>query len=57
MLAVRYLYDHNIWQLGLLSQLQRAVTKDNRQKAGAQRKGGRIDLDILEEEEWQNLFC
>jgi len=56
MLAARVLYRQNVRRLVVLRQLRGAVVRDNRRKRGALREGGRIDLDILEEEEWVNLF-
>jgi len=56
MLAARVLYRQNVRRLVVLRQLRGAVVRDNRRKRGALREGGRIDLDILEEEEWLNLF-
>lgn len=56
MLAVHLLRKRKVRRLEMLEKLRGVVARDNRRKRGPLREQGRVDLDILEEEEWRNLF-
>ena len=56
MLAAQLLHKRKLRRLEILGKLREAVARDNSRKRGALREGGRLDLNILGEEEWRNLF-
>ena len=56
MLAARHRYNQKVRSLRILYRLRHVSVQNNQRKRGALREGGKIDLDRLEEGEWQNLF-
>jgi len=56
MLAVHLRHKRKVRRLEMLVKLRGAVARDNSRKRGPLRDQGRVDLDMLKEEEWQNLF-
>ena len=56
MLSAWAFHGRRLRRMRTLHDLKEAVEQGNMRKRGVLREHDRIDLNLLEEEEWQNLF-